>query len=319
MKKALAITLLLPLAAFLAVCTVFVSTSTAPLKPPAPDAALVHELRDSVETLCAAPRYGETLQLAQDFITRSLEDAGYEVRFQEFRNDGVAFRNIIAVRKGTAPGRYVIGAHYDACEPDDESDSNPGADDNASAVAALLALARRMPARPRHTVEMVFYACEEPPWFDTDGMGSAHHARACRVGDVKGMICLEMLGCFSEEEGSQPSHFPGQGLLVPDKGNFIAVVGNLDSFTLARRAARHLAKRIRTVRANIPFAQDSALYFSDHRNYAPRGIPSIMVTDTAMLRNNRYHEASDTPDTLDYANMAKIVEALLETVGDLPD
>lgn len=186
---------------------------------------------------CAPRPLRETLQQAQDFIAGTLTEAGYEVRFQDFQNGGTTYRNIIAERKGTRPGRYIIGAHYDACEPDDENGTNPGADDNASAVAALLALAKRMPEHPRHTVEMVFYACEEPPWFDTEGMGSHHHAMACNAAEVKGMICLEMLGYFSNEEGSQPSFFPCQSLLVPAKGNFLAVVGNLDSYTLARRAA----------------------------------------------------------------------------------
>ena len=320
MKKAAAIILCAALALIAVLwCvagTVFV-TCEAPERPAAANAALVQELRQSVETLCSAPRYGETLQLAEEYITRTLEEAGYEVRFQEFQNGGTSFRNIIVERRGTEPGKYIIGAHYDACEPDGEGDSNPGADDNASAVAALLALAKRMPQNPRHTVEMVFYACEEPPWFDTDGMGSHHHAQACDAQGVLGMVCLEMLGCFSDDEDSQPSHFPGQRLLVPGKGNFIAVVGDMDSFGLARCAAGKLSKRIRTLRANIPFAQGSVLYFSDHRNYAARGIPCIMVTDTAMLRNGSYHEATDTPDTLDYANMARITAGLLDTIKEL--
>lgn len=320
MKKGLAISLCLlvalPLTVWGVLCTVFVSDSGMPARTGTADAALVQELRDSVESLCAAPRYGETLQQAQDFIVGTLTDAGYEVRFQDFQNGGTTYRNIIAERKGTRPGRYIIGAHYDACEPDDENGSNPGADDNASAVAALLALAKRMPEHPGHTVEMVFYACEEPPWFDTEGMGSHHHAMACNTAEVKGMICLEMLGYFSNEEGSQPSFFPCQSLLVPAKGNFLAVVGNMDSYTLARRAAGHLSKRIRTLRANIPFAEDSVLYFSDHRNYAPRGIPAVMVTDTAFLRNDRYHEPTDTPDTLDYTKMAAVTEGLLELLKE---
>ncbi|MCQ2366972.1 MAG: M28 family peptidase [Akkermansia sp.] len=320
MKKAAAIIICalatLPAVLWCIVGTVFVA-SDAPGHAVAANAALAHELRQSVEELCAAPRYGETLQQAEDYITRTLADAGYGVRFQEFRNGATAYRNIIAERKGTAPGRYIIGAHYDACEPDDEADSNPGADDNASAVATLLALARRMPQNPRYTVEMVFYACEEPPWFDTEGMGSHHHAQSCDAQEVLGMICLEMLGYFSEEEGSQPSLFPGQSLLVPGKGDFIAVVGDMVSLSLARCAAGKLAKRMRTLRANVPFAHNTELYFSDHRNYVARGIPSIMVTDTSMLRNKRYHEATDTPDSLDYDNMARITAGMLETVKQL--
>lgn len=320
MKRGISIILcsLVALAAMLwcIVNTVFI-TCDAPGRPALAHAALAHELRQSVEELCAAPRYGETLQQAEDYIAQTLTDAGYEVRFQEFRNGGTAYRNIIAERKGSQPGRYIIGAHYDACEPDGEEDSNPGADDNASAVATLLALARRLPQTPKHTVEMVFYACEEPPWFGTEGMGSHHHAQSCDGQDTLGMICLEMLGYFSNDEGSQPSFFPGQSLLVPGKGDFIAVVGDMDSLSLARCAAGKLAKRMRTLRANVPFAHDTELYFSDHRNYVARGIPSIMVTDTSMLRNQRYHEATDTPDSLDYDNMARITAGLLDTIKQL--
>ncbi|MDO5449817.1 MAG: M28 family peptidase [Akkermansia sp.] len=319
MKRALKpILLLLPVLALLLVsgCTML-SLKEAPADAPAPPPALAAELRRGVETLCAHPRYGATLSRAQEYIAAELAAAGYAVRYQEFTNAEGTFRNIIAERTGTQPGRYVVGAHYDACEPADPQDSNPGADDNASAVAALLALARRLPAHPRHTVELVFYACEEPPWFGTEGMGSHAHAQLCNPQDTLGMVCLEMLGCFSDAPGSQPALFPGHSLLLPTQGNFIAVVGNLDSVSLGRSAQRHLRRHIRTLRVNVPFAGDTPLYFSDHRNYAPRGIPSIMVTDTAMLRNHRYHERQDTPDTLDYTRMAAVTQGVLSLVREL--
>lgn len=280
------------------------------------DAALQRELRGNVETLCAEPRFGRTLGVAREWIVRELRAAGWEVQLQEFENEQGKFSNIIAVRQGDEVGRYIVGAHYDACDSLAD-DVNPGADDNASGVAVLLALAKRLPLRPRHTLELVFYACEEPPWFGTPGMGSAHHAATCRDKDVRGMICLEMLGCFRHDGTPGASYFPGSRHIFPREDNFVAVIGDLASISLARKAYAALRPSIPAVRLNLPFAHDTALWFSDHRNYAPLGIPSIMITDTAMLRNQNYHEATDTPSSLCYHCMSHIATSLVHLLSSL--
>lgn len=277
---------------------------------------LQRELRGRVEELCAQPRFGASLGRAQAWIVSELRAAGWEVRLQEFENAQGRFANVIAERRGREEGRYIIGAHYDACDSLPAA-VNPGADDNASGVAVLLAMAKRLPQNPRYTLELVFYACEEPPWFGTQGMGSAHHAASCRPKEVRGMICLEMLGCFRHDGVPGASYFPGSRLIFPREDNFVAVIGDFGSLSLAGKAYGALRKRMPAVRVNVPFAYDSVLWFSDHRNYAPRGIPSIMVTDTAMLRNSNYHEATDTPDSLCYNCMALITEALVEFVDNL--
>ena len=286
------------------------------LSPAHEESALAGELRRHVEQLCAAPRRGATLSQAQEYIEHELAMAGFEVRRQEFHNAQGVFYNIIAERKGRVPSRYIIGAHYDACDCGDE-EPNPGADDNASGVATLLALAKRLPRTPEYTVELVFYACEEPPWFATPDMGSARHAATCTAKEVKGMICLEMLGCFRHDGAEGASYFPGSRLLLPRTDDFIAVVGDWASLSLAKKAYRHLSKAMPAVRANIPFAHGSILYFSDHRNYAPLGIPAIMITDTAMLRNANYHTTADTPDSLCYPCMASLTAALSSFIHDL--
>lgn len=280
------------------------------------DAAMQSELRQCVNRLCAEPRFGSTLNNARDYLVRELKEAGWDVRLQAFENDRTTYYNVVAERKGIAAGRYVVGAHYDACDSSPVA-VNPGADDNASGVAVLLALARRLPPNPYYTVELVCYACEEPPWFGTDGMGSAHHAASCSPDDVRGMICLEMLGCFRHDGKPGASLFPGSRLILPKEDNYVAVVGDWGSLSLARRAYRALCKRMPAVRVNVPMAHDSVLWFSDHRNYEPRGIASIMITDTSMLRNANYHEATDTPDTLCYNCMALIAEGVIELVREL--
>ncbi len=292
------------------------------------EAALAQRLRHDVEQLCAHPRYGseQDRSRATDYIAQRLEDAGWQVRRATFTvpadpeaaaSAKETHHNIIATapqhsssRAAASAKRYIIGAHYDAC---DTGGTNPGADDNASACAALLALAdmlsprktdSRKPGTP--ALELVFYDCEEPPWFATEWMGSAAHARHCRPTDTLGMICLEMLGYYSDSPCALPEPFPCHQLLLPEKGDFIAVVGDSNSRPLARLAQEYLQRGMPALRVNLPFMQDTELFFSDHRNYAARGIPSIMVTDTAMLRNPNYHEATDTPNTLDYPRLARV-------------
>lgn len=274
-------------------------------------------VRGHVEQLCAQPRYGDTLEYARCYIEKKLAAAGWQVSLQEFTTEeGETHYNICALRRGKSGKRYIIGAHYDAC--DTGEGGNPGADDNASAVAALLELAARLPkSAPEHDVELVAWACEEPPWFDSADMGSAHHAAACDQEKVIGLICLEMLGYFSDEPDSQPSLFPGYSMVLPTVGNFVAVVGNLEAYSLAKQIYAGLKQHLPAARINVPWAEGTELFFSDHRNYHPLGIPSVMVTDTAMIRNPHYHEPTDTPDTLDYRRLSLVTRGLVRIVTDL--
>jgi Zn-dependent M28 family amino/carboxypeptidase len=199
----------------------------------------------------------------------------------------------------------VVGAHYDTAGP------LPGADDNASGVAGLLELARLLGTTPpRIAVELVAFSLEEPPAFATPDMGSAVHAAslAAEGARVRLMICLEMIGYFSDRPRSQHFPAPGLGLIYPDVGNFIAVVGKL-----GQGAA---VKRVRgAMRAATPLPVESitaprllpGVDLSDHRNYWDHGWDAVMITDTAMFRNPHYHEPSDTPDTLDFERMAQVV------------
>ena len=286
--------------------------------PAVAEEASVQRLQEHVRQLCRVPRYGETIQHAREYIAGQLKQAGFTPQWQYFEVDGEKRVNISVSIPGRSPQRYVIGAHYDACEGEP---SNPGADDNAGAVSVLLELARSLgpAAVGEYGLELVFYDCEEPPWFGTQDMGSARHAATCSPETVRGMVCLEMLGYYSDEPGSQPSLFAGSRLLLPSKGNFVAVVGDLSAVSLARRAYRFLSADMAALRLNVPWAHDTALYFSDHRNYEPLGIPSIMITDTAMLRNSNYHTPGDTPETLDYNRMALVsrnIQRFIRSLGE---
>ena len=248
------------------------------------------------------------LQAAGDYVLAQMRAAGASPQIQDVDVDGTLHRNFIA-RLGPATGPLlVIGAHYDACG------QTPGADDNASGVAALLELTRLLARNPpSQSVELVAYTLEEPPYFRSDSMGSYWHARelARQKREVRLMVSLEMIGFFRDGPKTQSFPVAGLGMLYPDEGNFIAVVGAYRDFGSMRRikALFKGASDLPVETINAP-ASVTGVDFSDHASYWRFDMPALMVTDTAFLRNPNYHEAGDTPDTLDYARMAKVVRAM---------
>jgi len=188
-------------------------------------------------------------------------------------------------------------------------------------VAAALVLARALGAAHRRTLRVVLFADEEPPYFQTDHMGSLVYARACRArGDrIAAMISLETLGYYSDERDSQ--HYPPLvGVMYPDQGNFIGFVANPDSRPLLYRA-------IGTFRAQAAFPSEGAalsatlpgIGWSDHWAFWQVDYPAIMVTDTAPFRYPHYHTRQDTPDRLDYERLARVVVGLEAVVRQLLD
>jgi Zn-dependent M28 family amino/carboxypeptidase len=277
-------------------------------------------LREDVERL--AGDIGErnfyrpaALAEAAEWIERALREAGYAPARQEYEARGKRFANIEAeVRGSVAPAEVVVvGAHYDTGR------GSPGANDNGSGIAALLALARVFAGEPTaRTLRFVAFTNEERPLLRTEKMGSRVYARRCRqrAEDVAGMVCLETIGYRSESKWSQRlSLF---GLVAPRAGNFIAIVGNRRSRSLLRAAAASFRRHSRvpcetfTLPTNFPGA-----WSSDHWSFWKEGYPALMVTDTAPLRYPYYHKPEDTPDKLDYEFLRDVVEGIRGVVRDL--
>jgi hypothetical protein len=256
----------------------------------------------------------ESLERSALYINEQFNKAGWESFSQYFTVEGRCYRNIVARAGDKNRERIVIGAHYDVCG------SQPGADDNASGVAGLLELARMVGEQKpalTHGLELVAYCLEEPPFFRTENMGSFIHVQSLRKEKVKVklMICLEMIGYYSEQPGSQTLPFFLLKPFYPSRGNFITIVGKLSDWHLVRRIKKWMlaGSQIDVQSINAP-EQIPGIDFSDHLNYWRHGIPAVMITDTAFYRNPHYHEKSDTPQTLDFEKMAEAVKGVYWTM-----
>ncbi len=261
------------------------------------------------------------LDAAARFISERLASLGYDVTAQPYQVGELPVRNIIGERRGTEePDRViVVGAHYDTVV------GSPGADDNASGVAVLLELAR-LHAKTRFwkTVRFVGFTLEEPPFFRSRHMGSRVYARALkkRGEQVEAMLCLESVGYYSQEKGSQS--FPWLVFWLrwryPTTGNFLTIVSNADSQPLQAQVAdalkAHMSLPVETYAGPwwVP-----GVDWSDHASFWNEGYPAVMLTDTALFRNPHYHRATDLPDRLDYEAMTELVRGLGDALISLDE
>ncbi len=252
----------------------------------------------------------KTIQATLGYLEGQWHAMGYTVQRETYDALGEQATNLIVERPGTSRADEIIllGAHYDTVA------TTPGADDNASAVAVLLEVSRLLqPYKGKRTVRFVAFACEEPPYFNYNAMGSQHHARQSRErGDkILGMLCLEMVGYFSTVPGSQaiPPAIPRWlRRFFPQRGNFLAAVGNLASWKLCwsfRRGFKRGSQQMPLFSICLP-EKINEIRRSDNSSFWDQGYPALMLTDTSFLRNPHYHLETDTPETLDYVRMTQV-------------
>ncbi len=266
----------------------------------------------------------ENLCKAANFIEESFVEAGYKVSRQGYEVslyglEGRECHNLEAEITGSErPDEIVvIGAHYDSLE------GTPGANDNATGVAALLALARAfVDSQPVRTLRFVAFVNEEPPYFLSDDMGSFVYARRCRERkeNVVAMLSLETIGYYTDEEGSQNFPIGLMDFVFSTTGNFISFVGNIKSRKLLRDVTgffRQYAK-FPSEAACLP-EQIAGVAWSDQWSFWRNGYPGIMVTDTAPFRYPYYHTDEDTPEKINYNRFAYLVDMLKKVTARLAE
>jgi len=301
------------LVSFLGYCTYMPGTPHAGPLPDEDHAVLREQLREDVELLSGLRRnYSkpDEYESSAVYIEERLAGLGLSSTRQTVSTErGDAFNILSQIDGESAPKEVVVlGAHYDSYA------HTPGADDNASGVAGLLELARLLQTKkPGRTVILAFYANEEPPYFQTDGMGSLVHARSLVAQqDLKpvAMFSLEMLGYYDTAAGSQ-KYPPVLSWFYPDTGDFVAFVGSLAFRDIVTESVGVFRNKVRFPAYGFSgpgFMREVG--FSDQWSYWQVGIPALMVTDTAFFRNHHYHQGSDTPDTLDWDRFPRVVAGI---------
>lgn len=244
----------------------------------------------------------KTAELIADYLTQW----GYEVSFQG------RYYNVVAHPSKNDRGCQIVAAHFDSTA------STPGADDNASAVAAMLGCAKVLAGvRPRTPVMFVSFNCEE------DGLlGSfdfVNHLSNRERGRIECAHVLEMVGFSSDQPNSQtaPVSLP---VKMPTVGNFLGLLASGAS-------SKHMDHALRQAKCYVPELPTMGLHVllgiekylpvlhrSDHAPFWQAGIPAVMWTDTSEFRNPHYHRSSDTPGTLNYVFLRRITQLLLATV-----
>ena len=257
-------------------------------------------------------RYDALVQAA-NYIQATLLAMGYAVTRQEYVVQGKTVSNLEARIIGhSAPDDIVVlGAHYDSVA------GAPGANDNATGIAALLELARFLAGRHlTRSVHLVAFVNEESPFFFTADMGSRRYASRARAQgeNIVAMLSLEMLGYYTDAPQSQ-GYPPGLRFFYPDTGHFLGFVGNLSSRALVQNC-------IATFRRHTSFPAEGlaapwwmpGVALSDQSSFWREGYPAIMVTDTGPYRYPYYHTAADTPQQIDFDRMAHVVAGLRHVV-----
>lgn len=259
----------------------------------------------------------ENLEKAGAYICQHWAASGLTIQREEFPLDGKTVANFFVEFKGSTQPQelIVVGAHYDSV-----GNTCPGANDNGTGVAALLEIATRFKSfSPQRTVRFIAFVNEEPPYFATDSMGSAVHARGSkrRQENILGMLSLETLGYYSNDPGSQKYPFP-LNLFYPNRGNFIALVSNLGSKNLLAKVSSSF--RDHTDFPSLKLAaipMFPGIGWSDQWFFWREGYPAMMITDTAPFRYPHYHRDTDTFDRVDYERLSRVVNGLERVIKDL--
>lgn len=241
----------------------------------------------------------DNLLRAGDFIKSYFSEYGHEPSEESYTVKSKKVYNIITEIKGyEEPEKIIIlGAHYDTVE------GSPGADDNASAVAGLLEIYRLASKfKFRKTIRFVAFTLEEPPYFQTEEMGSMVHASGCksRKEKIELMVCLEMIG-YADKKYVQ--RFPNEFFKnkYPLYGDYLAVAGTPSMsdhvFSWKKKYNSHAKHKIFDL---IAPASIRGIDLSDHWSFMKNGFPAIMISDTGFYRNSNYHQNTDTADTINH-------------------
>lgn len=247
------------------------------------------------------------------YVLRRMRESTSDIRADTFlvarrgSREPFPLVNPIAMVPGSSDTLLVIGAHLDASASRDAGWSRnwrtmpaPGADDNASGVAALLEvldLAVHSSVRPRYTLMFVAFNAEEKnPDYAGHHLGSRHLARRLMAEGrrVHGAIVLDMVGWNPREQYV--------GLFASGRGQRLA--GKL------RGLCGELGLLLDLPSSFVPCP------YSDNDSFDRAGIPAVLFMESCRpwrsegrtSRNPAYHSRRDLPEVVNYGVLTRVTK-----------
>ena len=302
-----------------------------------PDIAQMISLIDSASVYAdmqflSIPRHHATapsgLELVKDSLVSVFSRTGLQTTRLPFNVGAIAAENIL----GRKPGLFqeenviIIDGHFDAVP------NTPGADDNATAVAAVLAAARVF--ENYHFNKSINFL-----GFDLEELGllGALNYVANSISsyeNIEAVINGEMLGYYDTTQNSQQIPL-GFNVAFPaaidsinsenNRGIFLFVIGNTQNSSALSSyfdsVARQYVPDVRSIVLNAPGtgALTPDLRRSDHAVFWDAGIPALMITDGADTRNPHYHQISDNLNTINFPFLVRNIKAMVATVTSLAE
>lgn len=262
------------------------------------------------------PSHYRSLAAAAEWIEDRWESQGYEVKRQTFLVEGKECANLeIEIPGRRIPSEIVlVGAQYDTW-PD-----SPGANNNAGGVAVLLKLSDMLKEQlPDRTIRLVAFTTQEPPYDNTESMGSLRYARRCkeRGENIRVMLCMDAIGVYKQDPGTQKLPFPFS-LFYPDRGNFLAFIADLQSRAFVVETTRGFKKG-----SSFPIEAGSApkwvkgVCWSDHASFWKYGYRGIQITDTGAFRSSSHTTSDDTMEKIDFSALARITVGMFSSILEL--
>ena len=246
------------------------------------------------------------LRQCEDWIRQKWESQGYVVKKYTYSVKGKEYSNLEIEIKGriTPAEIIIISAQYDTL-PD-----SPGANNNGSGVAILFQLSQLLRKHtPDRTLRLLNFVNEEDPFFGTEMMGSYQYAKRSHQlrEDIKVMLSLDALGVYKNEPNSQRLPFPFS-LFYPDRGNFLAFIGNFPSRKYMVEVSKGFKKGSSfPIEVGVAPEWAEGAAWSDHSSFWKFGYPGIMVTDTGGFRSPYHTTKEDTMEKLNFEAMSRIV------------
>jgi len=248
----------------------------------------------------------EASKMAQEFLIGKFKAMGLKTCLQTFTDRGHKLANVVAIIPGSSTAETLtVGAHYDSRPFNGKA---PGAEDNGSGVAALLAMAKAFTSanlKPKRSMYLVGFAAEEPGLLGSKefahalaGIGGKQLPEACLAGPAGA-------GSSFLQRTTADKH---QAIVMDEVGWVSKKLSkrtiNLESKDWTKDVMNHLAEanlfhngqELYVVHNNAPFG-------SDHMSFLDNGMKGVLVINGDDEGYPNYHKSTDTIENVnaDYA------------------